>query len=232
MKVAILQSCYLPWKGYFDIVGSVDVFVVYDDVQYSKNHWHNRNLIKTQHGLKWLTVPVSKAAGAHQAISEVTLPEDFADKHWRSIAQAYASAAHFADYGRRLAALYEQASHIRSLSELNLLFLKSIAADLGIGTRFVSSADLAARGGRTERLVAICRELGAKTYLSGPSAKAYLDTGQFGAEGIAVEWVDYSGYSEYRQLHGLFEHGVSIVDLLLNLGPDEAKGHLKSGNRT
>lgn len=226
-KIAILQSCYIPWKGYFDIIGSVDMFVVYDDVQYTKNHWHNRNLIKTQHGTKWLTVPVSKAEGAFQAIEDIRLPQPFADRHWRTIAQAYARAPHWAAYGPWLEALYREAEAFTSLSALNLHFMTAISAKLGFATRFVQSRDLAGRGVKTDRLLAICRELDATRYLTGPAARSYLETGKFEDAGIAVDWMDYSGYPEYPQLHDAFEHAVSIIDLLLNTGP-EARSYMKA----
>jgi hypothetical protein len=225
-RVAILQSCYIPWKGYFDIIGSVDVFVIYDDVQYSKNHWHNRNLIKTQHGTKWLTVPVSKADGAFQKIEDVRLPQPFAAKHWQTISQAYARAPHYARYESQLGEFYRKASETQSLSELNALFLKAISDLLGLATKFVWSRDLAASGVKTDRLLAICQELGANRYLSGPAAKSYFEMEKFDAAGIAVDWMDYSGYPQYPQLHGPFEHGVSIIDLLFSVGP-EARDYMK-----
>lgn len=227
MRVAILQSCYIPWKGYFDIIGSVDVFVIYDDVQYSKNHWHNRNRIKTQQGPLWLTVPVSKAEGAHQNIEDVRLPQPFARKHWQTISQAYAKAAHFQTYAAKLEALYREAEAFTSLSELNVHFMKAISRELGLAPKFIHSSEIDAPGEKTGRLLTICRALNATHYLSGPSAKAYLETDKFEAAGIAVEWMDYSGYPEYPQIHGPFDHAVSIVDLLMNTGPD-ARNFMKS----
>lgn len=227
MRIAILQSAYIPWKGYFDIIGSVDAFVIYDDVQYSKNHWHNRNQIKTQHGLKWLTVPVAKAEGAHQNIDSMQIAAPFAERHWRSLAQAYARAPHFGRYAGLVEELYASVARIDSLSALNRRMLEAIAAELGLATPFVSSGELGIGGGQSERLVNICRALGATAYLSGPSARSYLDEGRFAAAGIAVEWMDYAGYPEYRQLHGAFSHNVSILDLLFNAGP-EARRYMKS----
>jgi hypothetical protein len=229
-RIAILQSDYVPWKGYFDIIGLVDTFVVYDDVQYSKNHWHNRNLIKTQHGLKWITVPVSKTDGAFASIDSMAIASPFAARHWQSISQAYAHAPFMAETRGRLEALYRDAEACTLLSDLNLMFLRALASELGIRTEFVPSRDLVADGSKTGRLVAICRELGATTYLSGPSAKDYIDTQQFEDADIALEWMDYGGYPEYAQLHGPFEPGVSILDLILNLGPDAA-GAMKFSGR-
>lgn len=230
-RVAILQSAYIPWKGYFDIIGSVDAFVIYDDVQYSKNHWHNRNQIKTQSGPKWLTIPVSMEQGSFQPIDRVKVAQPFAAKHWRSIEQSYARAPFFSLYREWLAELYAQAASLDSLSAVNLLFLKAICEQLGIKTQFLASNEMNIGGGQTERLVNICRELGACTYLSGPSAKSYLDIGQFTAAGIAVEWMDYANYPEYGQLHGPFSHAVSVLDLTLNTGP-EARKYMKSPTRS
>jgi hypothetical protein len=221
-RAAILQSNYIPWKGYFDIIGLVDVFVIYDDVQYSKNHWHNRNLIKTQHGLKWLTVPVSKADGAFPSIDAVRIASPFAESHRRSILQAYSKATHYDAFAPMLSALYEEAQHCGLLTELNLMFIRAIAARLGIATEIIRSRDLGVSGERSQRLVSICETVGAKTYLSGPSAQAYLDERLFEEADIRVEWMDYSGYPPYEQLHGPFAHGVSIIDLIMNQGPQAA----------
>jgi WbqC-like protein family len=229
-RAAILQSCYIPWKGYFDIIAAVDVFVVYDDVKYSKNHWHNRNLIKTQHGLKWLTVPVSRDYDNNSSIDSMRITRPFADRHWRSIAQSYARAPFFKNYSEKLEYCFQEAASLNNLSAVNILFLKFLCEELGIGTEIISSRDLKAHGARTERLANICREVGANIYLSGPSAKAYIDGEEFSKSGIGVEWMDYSSYSHYSQLHGTFAHGVTILDLILNKGPD-ARSFLKSSVR-
>lgn len=218
-RVAILQSNYIPWKGYFDIIGSVDAFIVYDDVQYSKNHWHNRNVIKTQHGLKWLTIPVSKTEGAFQTIDSVRVSSSFAQKHWRTISQSYAKATYFPMYQEEVASLFREIDHMNSLSELNVFLLKAICALLKINTEFISVRDLQSRGQRTDRLVALCKELDATTYLSGPSAQTYIEVEKFREAKIELEWMSYAGYPQYPQLHGQFEHGVSILDLLFNMGP-------------
>src|SRR3954470_2132367 len=218
-RAAISQSCYIPWKGYFDLIGMVDVFVVYDDVKYSKNHWHNRNLIKTQHGLKWLTVPVSRPGKGSDSLDGMRIARPFAHKHWRSIAQSYAKAPFFKEYADRLEDCFKTAGRLQTLSAVNVLFLKFVCAELGIPTEIISSRALAAQGSRTERLANICREVGATTYLSGPSAKAYIEQVEFERAGVALEWMDYSGYPHYSQLHGPFVHGVTILDLILNEGP-------------
>ena len=201
--------------------------MVYDDVQYSKNHWHNRNLIKTQAGVRWLTIPVLKGDSGSQTIDQVAVAQPFADKHWRSIEQSYGRAPFFKTYRAWLADLYAAADAMSGLSAINRLFMEASCEALSIKTPFVTAREMGIGGGQTERLVNICKALGASTYLSGPSAKNYLDTTMFAAAGIAVEWMDYTGYSEYGQLHGSFDHAVTILDLLLNVGP-EARDYMKS----
>ena len=225
-RVAILQSCYIPWKGYFDIVGSVDVFVIYDDVQFSKNHWHNRNRIKTQAGSKWITVPVSKGPSGFQRIEEVQISQPFAVKHWRSIQQSYSKAAYFDECSDWLEDLYREAANLKFLSDINILFMKAISTQLKLGTTFVSSSSFAKGVTPTGRLVDICCELGCSHYLSGPSARDYLDQPAFAEAGIEIEWMDYS-YSEYPQIHGAFDHYVSIVDLFFNVGFSAASEYMK-----
>jgi hypothetical protein len=216
--VAILQTNYIPWKGYFDLIARVDEFVLYDDVQYTRRDWRNRNRIKTAQGPIWLTIPVRVAGRYLQRIRDVEVEDTgWADKHWRSIVHHYAAAPAASDFRGSLEELYRTAPR-RWLTEINEHFLTGICGLLGIRTRFRRSSELDLTGDRSERLVNMCRQLGASTYISGPAASAYLDASRFQAEGIGVAWADYSGYSEYRQLHPPFDHHVSIVDLLMNEG--------------
>lgn len=227
-RVAIVQSNYIPWKGYFDLIASVDVFVLYDDAQYTRRDWRNRNRIKTAQGVQWLTVPVQVTGKYHQAIRDVAVSEpDWAATHWRTLAHHYTRAPGFVEMGPELESLYRRVTSSR-LSEINHHFLTGMCSLLDIETpiRWSSEFDLA--GDRSERLLNVCRALGAATYVSGPAARGYLDEQLFLEAGIAVEWVDYSGYQEYRQLYPPFDHHVSIVDLLLNEG-SEARRFLKHG---
>lgn len=228
MRVAILQSCYIPWKGYFDIIGSSDIFVVYDDVQYSKNHWHNRNLIKGKDGSHWLTIPVSKATGSFQNIETVAIAQPFASKHWKTIVQSYARAPFFSALAKQFESLYTQAERMERLSDVNFLFMEAISRMLGFQTKFVWSNSLAPDGTKSDRVLSVCRQLGATSYLSGPSAQSYLDVEAFSEAGVEVRWMDYSDYPQYPQLHGTFSHQVSVIDLLFNTG-DQARQFLKTG---
>ncbi|MGB3430509.1 WbqC family protein [Achromobacter sp.] len=214
--VAILQSNYVPWKGYFDLIAAVDEFVIYDEVQFTKNDWRNRNQIKTPQGVQWLSIPVG--ADIQRRICEVELPVGaWAEKHWKTLATNYGRAPFFDDIAGWLKPLYLERRYQR-LSELNVVFIKAICGYLGIGTKISNSSDFEHTPGKTGRLVGLCRQAGAGRYISGPAAKAYLDESEFSAAGISVEWFDYAGYPAYPQLWGKFEHAVSILDLLFNCG--------------
>jgi WbqC-like protein family len=221
VRAVITQSNYIPWKGSFDVFDRADVVVLYDDVQYTRRDWRNRNRIKTAQGTKWITVPVRVKGRYTQNINEVEISDtEWAKSHWGSIEAAYAKAPYFARYGDRLLDLYQQASKLSMLSTVNHLLLTEIGQWLRIDTPFRWSTEFAASGGQTERLVGICQELGATEYLSGPAAKSYLDVEQFEQVGIAVEWMDFSHYPPYPQLHGAFEPAVSVIDVLFNCGDD------------
>ncbi|HKC19279.1 MAG TPA: WbqC family protein [Candidatus Dormibacteraeota bacterium] len=227
-RVAILQSSYIPWKGYFDIINLVDEFILYDDRQYTRRDWRNRNLIKTAQGLHWLSIPVQVKGRYHQRIDETLVADSsWPERHWASIEQAYARAAHFDDFRDAIGAAYT-GTHETRLSLVNRRFLEVLAGLLGVRTKFSWSTDYDGVGDRTERLVSLCRAAGAREYLSGPSARAYIDQAQFDEAGVRLIYMDYSGYSEYPQLHRQdFVHEVSILDLLFNTGAD-APRYMKS----
>lgn len=229
-RAAILQSSYVPWKGTFDMVNLVDEFILYDDAAYSKNGWRNRNRIKTAGGPLWLTIPVRVTGRSGQPIREVEVGDPrWAAKHWKSLATWYARAPHFDELAPVLRGLYERAAGEVLLSRINELFLRGLCDLLGIRTRITRSMDYRLEGDRVERLLGLCEQAGAGEYLTGPAARAYLDEARFAARGIAVRWMDYSGYPEYRQLFcPPFVHEVSILDLLLNEGPQGARQYLLS----
>ena len=220
-RIAIVQSNYLPWKGYFDLIASVDEFVLFDDFQYTRRSWRNRNLIKTPQGVQWLTVPVIASPQRSTRISEVKIAElGWGEHHLKTLRMAYGRAPFFSE----VIALVEEAigacpSH---LSELNEFLVRRICAYLGIRTPISTHRDYSGTDDRQLRLRDICVQAGASIYVSGPAAKCYLDEEVMRSAGIAVEWFDYAGYPEYRQLWGPFVHEVSIVDLLFNQGPYSA----------
>lgn len=218
-RLAIIQSNYVPWKGYFDMIGLVDEFIIYDEVQYTKNDWRNRNKIKTRNGLQWITIP---AYHRHlgQKISETQVSDrKWNIKHWHTLKTNYGKAPGFKEYAPRLEDFYNTVNS-NFLSEINTSLLKIICSLLGIKTKISSSVDYQLSGDPTERLVSLCKQTGATSYLSGPAAKNYLQEDLFLQENIRVEWMDYGNYPEYYQPYPPFEHGVSIVDLLFNTGPD------------
>lgn len=226
MRILIIQSNYIPWKGYFDNIKACDVIVIYDDMQYTKGDWRNRNYIKTAQGLKWLTIPIEVKGKLFQKINKAEVSNaEWNVKHWEQLKQVYAKAPYFKELKSWVEELYLTCTYT-TLTEINVHFLKAICAFLDIKTRFVDSREFNLVGDRTERLVSICKELNATEYFSGPAAKIYLDESLFDQEGIKVVYADYSGYKEYNQLHEPFEHGVCIWDLIFNTGKD-AVNYLK-----
>jgi hypothetical protein len=218
-RVAIVQSNYLPWKGYFDLIASVDAFVLLDSAQFTRRDWRNRNRIKTERGLSWLSVPVTTRGRFAQSVRATRVSDrSWPERHWRKIEAAYRGAGHFADYGPMIAGALREAD-AENLCEVNARLLRKVCAWLDIDTPLVSDEAFADGGEASERLLRICLGLGAGTYVSGPRAKAYLDVELFSNAGVQVEWFSYEGFPRYAQLHGDFVHEVSIVDLLLNEGP-------------
>lgn len=216
--VAILQSNYIPWKGYFDIIRQCDEFVIFDEVQYTRRDWRNRNRIKTAHGLQWLTIPVSVKGKYDQSIAETQVVDTaWRAKHWKAIDLNYRNSPCYDQFADRIRSIYETCDSTY-LSRINLHFIKEINALLDIKTRISSSFDYASAAGKNERLIAICKGAGADVYLSGPAGRCYIDEQQFADHGLSVRWADYSDYPQYRQLFEGFEHNVSIIDLILNTG--------------
>jgi hypothetical protein len=217
-RIAIVQSSYIPWKGYFDLIRSVDAFLLLDNVQFTRRDWRSRNKIKTRHGLAWLSIPVHTRGRYTQLIQDTTTSDpDWGRRHWQTIRANYAKAPYFDRYADRLSALYEHSP--ARLSDINHAFITAICESLDITTPITWSSAFDTRDTPSERLIDLCRAVGGTEYLSGPSARDYLDVAAFEAAGIAVQFADYSGYPEYSQPHGPFEHYVSVLDLLFCTGP-------------
>jgi hypothetical protein len=231
--VAIVQSSYIPWKGYFDLIGSVDEFILYDDMQFTRRDWRNRNLVKTPTGLSWLTVPVQVKGKYDQSIRDTVIDgPNWAAIHWKTLVQNYKRAPHFERIAALLEPVYCNAARFTHLSDLNRSLLQIICAELGIKTPLRWSWEYPLKEGKTERLVDLCVQTGATEYISGPAAKDYIDKNLFDEAGIKLTFYDYSNYPEYPQLWGSFEHGVTALDLLFNCGdtaPDFMK--FKSSSR-
>ena len=217
--VAIVQSSYIPWKGYFDLIRRADHVVLYDDAQYTIRDWRSRNRIKTKDGLLWLSIPVEVSGRRFQRVRDARIADpSWNRRHWKTIAAAYARAPHFSTYRDALEDLYDRASS-PWLSEVNRGLIEAMCAWLGITTPLSWSSEYPLAEGRSERLLDLCVQLGARHYVSGPSARAYLDIPLFDRAGVSVSFLDYEGYAEYPQISGPFEHYVSALDLLLNVGP-------------
>jgi len=218
-RMAIIQSGYLPWKGQFDIMHDVDLFVFLDDVQFTLRDWRTRNRIKTAHGPAWLTIPV----GGHRdlCIDEVRIPDPhWQARHWETLRYTYGKAPCFPLYKAFFEDLY-LGRVWASLSQLNQYLTRTIARDfLGLRTEFMDARPLATTGRKTPRLLQILQKCGGTTYVTGPSTRAYLDVELLAGQGIRTIFKDFEGYPEYRQAHPPFEHKVSVVDLLFNVGPE------------
>ncbi|WP_376802525.1 WbqC family protein [Candidatus Raskinella chloraquaticus] len=222
--VVVIQSNYIPWRGYFDMLRLADEVIFLESVQYTRQDWRNRNRIKTPNGLIWLTIPVEARFG--QAIDE-TRPAQagWVENHIASITHAYRRAAHFDRVAPWIFSAMREAGQAAILSQINAILLQKICSGLGIERMMHRCVDVIERSALaamnpSERVVELVLARGGTRYLSGPAAQDYLDVPAFQRSGIEVAWMDYSGYPDYPQLWGAFEPAVSIVDLLLNVGED------------
>ncbi len=220
MRVGIIQSNFLPWRGYFDFIGSVDLFILHDDLQYTKGDWRNRNRVKTPRGAEWITVPVHYRS-MHQLIDET--PIDYSagwqQRMLNRIRASYARAPYFDLYFPELGALLAEPA--QTISELNLRLIRWVCAHLGIRTPIVLSRQYDPVGAKTERLIGILKRAGASIYLSGPAARSYLVPETFEAEGIRLEYKTYD-YTEYEQLYPPYDPYVSVIDLMFMTGEKSA----------
>ena len=218
MKIGTIQSNFLPWRGYFDFIREVDLFIIHDDIQYTKGDWRNRNKIKTTRGPEWITVPVNYRQSS-QLIEETTIDDS---KPWakgmlNKIRNSYQKAPYFDLYFSELSdQLLEPAA---TISDLNLRLIQWVCLHLEIKTPITFSREYNPQGAKTERLIGILKQLDATTYLSGPTAQAYLEPELFEQAGIRLEYKIYN-YPEYEQLYPPFEPAVSVIDLLFMMGKD------------
>lgn len=216
--ISILQPGYIPWLGFFEQMARADVFVIYDDVQYDKHSWRNRNRIKTAQGIQWLSVPVLTSQKSGQLVHEVEIDNKtpWQKKHLRALEQNYARAPFFKQYYPILEEGYT--CQWTDLLSCDMFFINNFKSLLGIDTELRYSSGLVSQGKSTERLVAICKELEADIFYEGAAGKNYIDDTLFSQTGIQLIYQDYK-HPQYSQLHGEFISHLSIVDLLLNVGP-------------
>jgi hypothetical protein len=216
--VAINQPCYLPWRGQFALMRAADVFVFYDDVQFTTTRrFFSRVQLKTAAGRRWLTVPVQKSGRYGQRIDETVVVDDgWPRRHCQAIREALGPAPFVAALEPLLAVLTERPwDHLADLSIATTL---AMAAPLGADRPTLRSSTLGIGQSGTARLLGICRALGATRYVTGHGALGYLQHEAFEASGIAVEYMDYD-LSPYPQQHGAFEPYVTALDLIANTGP-------------
>jgi|APSaa5957512535_1039671.scaffolds.fasta_scaffold117635_2 hypothetical protein len=227
-KLAIVQSNYIPWKGYFDMINMVDEFILYDDVQYTRRDWRNRNKIKTEKGSQWLTIPVEVKGKYHQKIKDTIISDyGWPKVHWKTILFNYSKAKYFNDYKDQFEELYLGCEE-KYLSDINFRFISSINSILGITTKLSWSMDYTLTDVRSsEKLIQLYKQTDASIYFSGPKAKDYMDLELFKSQNIPIEWMDYSIYKPYTQQFKSFDHYTSILDLIFNTGKN-AKNYMKS----
>lgn len=217
-KIIITQSNYIPWKGYFDGMALASDFVIYDDMQYTKRDWRNRNLIKTAQGLKWLSIPIEVKGKYFQKINETKISDTkWNIDHLNQLKQNYKNARNYKEVIDWIEDLYINCK-FDLLTDVNQYFLENIITFLGIKINLLRSENFTLLEDKTERLVKICKDLNATEYFSGPAAKAYMDERKFMDNNIIVTYFDYSDYKHYKQTYEPFEHGVSIIDLIFNEG--------------
>jgi hypothetical protein len=227
-KIAIIQSNYIPWKGYFDFINRVDEFILFDSVQYTRRDWRNRNQILTPQGLLWLTIPVETKGNYEQKICDVKVcAPNWTEKHWSTLQHCYAKAPFFTEVADSIRKAYERCENILTLSNINYIFLDTICGLLKIPTKLSWSMDYKLIEGKSERLISLCKQTGASIYLSGPAARNYLDEMMFKENGITIEWMSYDGYPDYPQMNtSSCVHNVSVLDLLFNVGIEKARKHI------
>lgn len=219
-KIAILQPNYIPWKGVFDLIRTVDIFVFYDDVQYTTKDWRNRNKIKTKDGMKWLTVPVIKKGMRHQPISETKIDNstNWQSKHYKTLISSYSKSPYLKDYEYLLEEIYLKKKW-NMLTDLDVKSTILIANALGIKMEWYKSSNFHETGSKDgEKVIKICQRLGCNHFINGPASRDYMNEDLFSKNDVKLSYIDYQ-YPEYPQLHGPFCHQVSILDLLFNCGP-------------
>lgn len=219
MRAVILQPGYLPWLGFFDQMYKSDIFVIYDDVQYDKHGWRNRNRIKTIQGVQWLTVPILIKGQDKPSIKEVLINNkvDWRRTHLKSIKQNYSRAPFFDTYFEIFEEIYSK--EWKYLMDIDMTFTFALMEKLGLTTKVKFSSSLGIIGKNTRRLVDICLYLGASEYLTGDAAKDYLDESLFSQNDIKLQYHQYQ-HPTYNQLYGEFVSHLSIIDLLFNHGKD------------
>ena len=225
-SVAICQPHYLPWIGYFEMIDRVDLFVLFDDVDFIKREWKNRNRIRKERSsaeTRWLSVPIERSSQRHTPICEARLsPEvNWPRQHLEAIRQVYGGAPHFDSIYPWLTALLQQPHS--TLGELNCTLIEAFCDQVGVHTELVRSSSLQSHGSKTERLLSVLRAVEATSYLANNGSKNYLEPSLFEEAEIAWSFQDYERPDYAQRVAGQelpFLSHLSIVDLLMNHGPE------------
>ena len=228
MRVTILQPSYLPWLGFFEQMHRSDQFVLYDDVQFTRRDWRNRNRIRVQEGSVWLTVPVIQKNKYEQSLLETKIDNStsWKRKHLESIRCHYSKTPFFDLYFPWCEKTFNREWNF--LLDLSLETIQYLKEELKINTPLLRSSELGESGNKSERLISICKQLGATQYLSGESARNYISEKDFSDQGIGLEYQNYQ-HPEYPQRYEGFVPFLSTIDLLFNCG-DKSMGFLKQTN--
>jgi len=231
-RVTLLQSNYLPWRGYFDFMAKSDEFIVYDSCQYTVNDWRNRNQVKTRDGVRWITVPVITKGRFGQRIADAEVVDHrWIKTHFSTIAAALGKAEHGKQTLELLGECYDVSAKTQSLHEINVRFLEAIHESFGFECRLTDDSEYGietiADLSPSAKVAELVRRAGGTRYLTGPRGLDYLDPADFATREIAIDVLDYSSLGPYPQLHGEFVDHLSVIDLLANVG-SEAGSYLTS----
>lgn len=220
MIISIQQPEHLPWIGFFNKMAQCDKFVLLDHVQFKKNYFENRNRIKTANGPMWLTVPVKLTGRFGQTMREVEVADNsvWITKYLKTIEQTYGRAPYFKDVRETVFPVFE--TEPKMLFDINRGLIEALAAYLEINTeRLFSSTMQLGDARKADLILEICKNAGAKTYISGPDGRNYLNLGHFQDAGIKVVYHDFT-HPVYPQRNGDFASHMSVIDLIANSGPD------------
>jgi hypothetical protein len=223
-KIIITQSNYIPWKGYFTTMKKASHIILYDNAQYTRRDWRNRNKIITPNGPAWLSIPIDVKGKYHQKVNEAKVKNnDWPTDHWNKIVQNYRHASSFKEYSQHFEKLYvDELKNYEYLTDINRIMLQKCIQLLGIDIEIIDSRQLDIRGGKTEKLINICRDLNADEYFTGPAAQGYMEEELFSKNNIKLTYYDLDNFPTYKQKWDGFDHYVSILDMFFNLGKDTA----------
>jgi len=230
MRGTILQPTYLPWIGYFEMINSSDVFIVFDHVQFERKSWQQRNKIKTANGIAYLTVPVQKAH-RETKISEIKISYEGYnpfEKHWKTIELSYKKAPYFEKYKPYFEKIYSKKYVL--LRDLNVDIIKLISDILGVKKKIIFSSEFNLKDGgmgKSEKVINLCKKAGIDHLYDAKGAEDFLDRVLFQKEGISIDFQEFL-HPEYPQLWGKFAPYLSVIDLIFNQG-DKSLDIIKSG---